>query len=1516
MYGLNRFEASNYVNGSGDSPHLPWIPRFAGNIFPFHGLSTAIRLDNGGGKTRIANAIVGLLGRDQKLLSQVYSCMPSSSTQSPTWGHVRLEFIECSPESLDVVATQGVQPEGETWVFGLAAYQPGKDHFFYFYRGTFEDAPTMVTNDGKKFLVSRDEFRASVQDQREAQWNVVESDWRSRIFNFVSKGNVQRLTEYQKSGSGDQSAQFFRAKPRGGERFDQAFFYENLAPEIMSGLMGDAADEDEQHLEDTLYKTLTRSIRDERLIKESQHQLEECERLAKTTRSAAETADRALGFHSAYRDQQRENATILAVINRLVRTSALPGIPRDELPNDPLVRALAVDTVIAPQRGVMFRDSGLAYVCQKSVKELNQIAERWHLKAHQVLQVIESTHERDNASTAKQTVKPRYYTPDDAHKLIAQQHGFFDGASRAQVRESLYAAVTWIIDAADCAPRRMLSETDADIAALREKQQDLQDQSEKASQKHAVLQEAQNAYEEGEKAYSKIKASPLFEPEEADRAAQVAEEVSQHHDVCQQAYESFTRRESELKVHHKSWQAFTRAYGDDADPSSIHSELKADRDDAKQALNHAIERENGASTRLKKAYEDSTNAGAALEKATGALNDIFKSAAVHDAFTERFPGEAPSKAEATRRDRKEAITRRLAELVTEKRALDKAIDALFGFRTSHGQDADPTEWLAQAGTEREQASERRHELRAEITELERQLEELKQERVAAAPMYRESGHILDRAAIHWQPLHKAIIESDLAESEARRALEHFSAIAFAPVVADPEQAEHAAQVLADARHPVPTLIQEGLIDYLRQTHYSEAQERYQGLLAGVMTREVACLLDPSLIERERRDVEERLGTSRRKKDECDNALKRLDENGRTVKTAREAEQALATDAERKRPALEEEQRELEREAKGIDTDLSEKSLKLMRGAQDFLSIGGAEAVEKAKSTRARCEQAKDAAVSEHDAASAAYETAQETTKSARDQHDSIYTSDQEIMVKEATRFFCKGGPQFWATRDKEKERLSDALYRAIQRGHFKDTLQTAGEFVAERDRRADGVSVHDELASLTRALEEIKAERKGTVEKLAELEERRPNILRSLDKLDEALAELQSQDRLTADLAVDIDPALRSQEELTNNELVISAENIMRAMRDEDSTAIFESTEQFLGLLRELELTNRRERMTTSRKNRDDAARALMVEVQDLRSERNGLAATEREMLAPVASIAEASIVTSLAESYAAKVADRKEHTKRMHEAAQTSMDESQQRMAQLIASAETNLRTLQRVLNSAPNENAIRFDLRVKTPTRDEALSLVQHIREAIQPDAEALAKKQASATKSERRDDERRIRQSIRERCYRTLFTEPSLGYASPIIRPDGNVHRLTPGLSTGQRTSLTMAMLVRLTEYSMQRDSAKYETAAQRKRARENQQTLMVIDGLFSDLSKPKLIEAGLNEIQATRGHLQLIGLIHPPQYVNDFDYFPMYLVGQEHTGNGASWTEVSQEAKPEMASHVSVGKLFMSSPRGRA
>ena len=61
-------------------------------------------------------------------------------------------------------------------------------------------------------------------------------------------------------------------------------------------------------------------------------------------------------------------------------------------------------------------------------------------------------------------------------------------------------------------------------------------------------------------------------------------------------------------------------------------------------------------------------------------------------------------------------------------------------------------------------------------------------------------------------------------------------------------------------------------------------------------------------------------------------------------------------------------------------------------------------------------------------------------------------------------------------------------------------------------------------------------------------------------------------------------------------------------------------------------------------------------------------------------------------------------------------------------------------------------------------------------------------------------------------------------------------------------------------------------------------MIIDGLFSNLSDPKLIRSVMSSLTVTRGHFQLIGLVHDPKYQHDFNLFPVFLIGKTQESKG--------------------------------
>ncbi|MFN3862376.1 MAG: hypothetical protein ACK4R2_13010, partial [Roseateles sp.] len=66
--------------------------------------------------------------------------------------------------------------------------------------------------------------------------------------------------------------------------------------------------------------------------------------------------------------------------------------------------------------------------------------------------------------------------------------------------------------------------------------------------------------------------------------------------------------------------------------------------------------------------------------------------------------------------------------------------------------------------------------------------------------------------------------------------------------------------------------------------------------------------------------------------------------------------------------------------------------------------------------------------------------------------------------------------------------------------------------------------------------------------------------------------------------------------------------------------------------------------------------------------------------------------------------------------------------------------------------------------------------------------------------------------------------------------------------------------------------------KKRLRSRSQRVLFFDGLFSNLTDRRLIDEAFMGLGQADSSLQLIGLIHNPEYRNNSKIFPTYVVGR--------------------------------------
>ncbi|WP_394699659.1 hypothetical protein [uncultured Pseudodesulfovibrio sp.] len=119
-----------------------------------------------------------------------------------------------------------------------------------------------------------------------------------------------------------------------------------------------------------------------------------------------------------------------------------------------------------------------------------------------------------------------------------------------------------------------------------------------------------------------------------------------------------------------------------------------------------------------------------------------------------------------------------------------------------------------------------------------------------------------------------------------------------------------------------------------------------------------------------------------------------------------------------------------------------------------------------------------------------------------------------------------------------------------------------------------------------------------------------------------------------------------------------------------------------------------------------------------------------------------------------------------------------------------------------------------------------------------------------------------------YKRVFKDPRVKVIHSTINPSGVKFDLEANVSTGEDTAIGLLMLTKLKQFAMARAAMSNQKA---------QGDFVLVDGLFSNLSKDELWEGSLSNLSSSQGHFQLIGFLHNMNFVNNFDIFPIVYYG---------------------------------------
>lgn len=247
--------------------------------------------------------------------------------------------------------------------------------------------------------------------------------------------------------------------------------------------------------------------------------------------------------------------------------------------------------------------------------------------------------------------------------------------------------------------------------------------------------------------------------------------------------------------------------------------------------------------------------------------------------------------------------------------------------------------------------------------------------------------------------------------------------------------------------------------------------------------------------------------------------------------------------------------------------------------------------------------------------------------------------------------------------------------------------------------------------------------------------------------------------------------------------------------------------------------------------------------------------------------------------------------------------------------SLEENFRLLKRVLDRRDSKGAaglrVEGELIERGAVRDEIDSVIKEIDRA-------LRRRQEDQAAGRRIDSEAEFNQNlklqIRSSFYRTVFRAPKDSNASgPTVTfqhpqiAGGRSQRLSVALSTGQGNALALLVLTKLADFTLHRDAlADADQLSNKRRLRASSTRVVIIDGLFSNLSNKKMIRDSLSVIRTLKGSFQLIGWIHNELYENDPELFPAY-IALRRVGESQGFVLVEDGAQPLLDSGPHEGEV---------
>nr|WP_286009661.1 hypothetical protein [Salinicola sp. S1-1-2] len=972
----------------------PWEAKMRHLLLDLRGQSSAISMENGFGKTTMAEALIGLLSRDRQLLTRTRrKCSPSKvNGEARSWTHLRVEFRAQGGDAQqdDMLAVAGEEVAGETFVFGLYGYSDGSGLVFYHYAGKLGDVPVHhITRDGKLALYANADVQSAMRAHGVTRASNRE-EWLEAVGSHISRRELAQLAAFQKEGGADKSQIFNAIKPRAGEKADQAFFYEVLAPQILSGATRGETDEEEELIEDVILNSGTR-------ITELRHRLAEAENDQQRADDKVERLAQLNEEGESLLESRRQLADLDASLQdaeRLLGGQALaplPGLPGGERHE---LEAGIADLVAGFAWGI--GDTERPRVSTWLLARLTRQSERNVRLALSERGARVDTHRRlvhlpDAAWLSARDVG--HVAFDAARAWLADSHAFNDDAAR-------YRALGQLDEAAEAFEgldgNRFREEVIADREyrrSLRLDAEQLDEDVERLEQEREQLESRQRDFIDNQSVYTQALAEGLFSEAELEAPEATREATQAALADARRAHAAHLGRMGELKQPAEWHAAFVEA-NPDTSPEML-LEMKLERQETLEAQLAEQDAEaadlNGQRETVRGTLQQRREQRQRLE---GELAPLAAGREAWQRFAEQWPDDTPVGFWSARKSALAELEQALADArraqqdaQSQRERLEPLKDSAERYRQWHGEDSPvhlrdtlyrqsrekqderyridqaaqqletlvaslatfreasdiaPADWLKDAKSRYPRLLREQETLAEAIEAREGYLESLSGDPLARLAAETEAQQLLETRELAFRPLHEVIAGFE-GEAEQRRAwLAQASGQLFAPVIEGEAAAREAAQCLIDAGCGVPVLE----LSRLRRTLSQGGLPL--GAVQGVETLAVKAALDPAYLTALREETQQRLEIDRQRQQALAEEIGRLDPHGERFHLALRAQEALDQEAERHLATLAEQRASVEAAQAELAPRLEEAALKLIDDYQRFLEAGGEAALDAAR----------------------------------------------------------------------------------------------------------------------------------------------------------------------------------------------------------------------------------------------------------------------------------------------------------------------------------------------------------------------------------------------------------------------------------------------------------------------------------------------------------------------------------------------------------------------------------------